>query len=361
VSQPGSLGERLKRLRTAAGLTQQGMAADLGWVASKISKIERGDQMPTAEDIRAWTAQCRQPEATEEFLDLLADAQTIRDDARRRAGRGQASRQVSMDDRAKAAKRIRDAEPMAIPGMLQTAAYARAIAEQVALVYGAGDIDTAVEARLRRGEILYDRTKEFQFIMTEAALRMPPCPVQVMLGQLTKLLTLLDLDNVTLGIIPLGVELSFAPYFGFLVLDDTVIVEDYLGSNVVSGEGVTVFNRIFDLLMSEAVRGDEARKLITAAAASLIKASQRPSTAGDLYPGVGLTAGSRADLAACRESPDGLEQGDHAVPLGREPAVGQNLSVLGLRLPLSPRGKPAQVPRCRAVPCNRSRWRAATR
>jgi hypothetical protein len=244
------------------------MAADLGWVTSKISKLERGNQMPAAEDIRAWTARCGKPEAADELLDLLANAETIREDARRQAGRSQASRQVSMDDRTRAAQRIRDAEPMAIPGMLQTAAYARAIAEQVARVYGAGDIDAMVEARLRRGEILYDRAREFQFIITEAALRMSPCPRQVMLGQLTKLLTVLDLDNVTLAIIPMDVELSFAPYFGFLCLDDTVVVEDYLGSNVVTGESAAVFGRIFDLLMSEAVKGNEARKLIMAAAAS---------------------------------------------------------------------------------------------
>ena len=35
----------------------------------------------------------------------------------------------------------------------------------------------------------------------------------------------LDLDNVTLGIIPMGVELAVVPYNGFLLLDDTAIVE----------------------------------------------------------------------------------------------------------------------------------------
>ena len=276
MSQPGSLGERLKRLRTAAGLTQQGMAADLGWVASKISKIERGDQMPTTEDIRAWTARCRQPEATEEFLDLLADAQTIRDDARRRAGRSQASRQVSMDERTRAAKRIRDAEPMAIPGLLQTAGYARAVAGQVAAVYGAGDIDAAVQARMDRQVILYEPGRVFQFVITEAALNMPPCPVPAMLAQLYHLLDVLDLGNVTLAVIPMGVELSFAAFFGFMMLDSTVIVEDYLGSNEHSGEAAEVFDRIFALLMDQAVQDKgQVRALIEKAAARLAPPAQQ--------------------------------------------------------------------------------------
>jgi transcriptional regulator with XRE-family HTH domain len=269
VSQPGGLAARLRRLRKDASLTQEQMAADLGWVPSKISKIEGENQMPTAEDIERWTARCGHPEDASDLLDLMEDAQTIRRQARTRAGRRQAGQQVSMDERAKAASRIRDAEPMAIPGLLQTIGYARAIAEQVAAVYGAGDIDAAVEARLRRQDILSDRTKEFHFVITEAALRMPPCPVPAMLGQLYHLLDVLDLGNVTLAVIPMGAELRFAPFFGFLMLDDTVIMEDYLGSNETSGEAAAVFSRIFDLLMGQAVTGDEARRLITMAAASL--------------------------------------------------------------------------------------------
>ena len=270
MSQPGSLGDRLRRLRTAAGLTQQVMAADLGWVASKISKIERGDQMPAEQDIRAWTAHCGQPEATEELLDLLADAQVIRDDARRQAGRSQATRQVSMAERTRGARRIRDAEPMAIPGLLQTAGYARAIAGQVAAIYGAGDIDAAVQARMDRQVILYEPGRVFQFVITEAALNMPPCPVPAMLAQLYHLLDVLDLGNVTLAVIPMGVELSFAAFFGFMMLDSTVIVEDYLGSNEHSGEAAEVFDRIFALLMDQAVQDkDQVRALIEKAAARL--------------------------------------------------------------------------------------------
>ena len=278
MSQPGSLGDRLRRLRTAAGLTQQVMAADLGWVASKISKIERGDQMPAEQDIRAWTAHCGQPEATEELLDLLADAEVIRDDARRQAGRSQATRQVSMAERTRGARRIRDAEPMAIPGLLQTAGYARAIAGQVAAIYGAGDIDAAVQARMDRQVILYEPGRVFQFVITEAALNMPPCPVPAMLAQLYHLLDVLDLDNVTLAVIPMGTELSFAAFFGFMMLDSTVIVEDYLGSNEHSGEAAEVFDRIFGLLMDQAVKDkDQVRELIEAAADRLSHATRPPA------------------------------------------------------------------------------------
>jgi transcriptional regulator with XRE-family HTH domain len=269
LTRPGGLAQRLWQMRKAAGLTGDQMAADLGWARSKISKIENGRQIPEADDISAWATECGHPEVTPELLDLLDDIQTIRRQARTRLRRGHAALQGDIDQRTRASRRIRDAQPMAIPGLLQTAGYAQAIAVQVAAVYGTTDVSAAVEARMRRQEILYDSAKVFEFIIAESALRMLPCSPQVMLGQLDRLLALLDLDNVTLAIIPMGVELSFAPFYGFLMLDDVVIMEDYLGENENSAEGAVLCDRIFSLLMTDAVTGEDARRLIMAAAARL--------------------------------------------------------------------------------------------
>ena len=270
------LGDALRQMRIAAGLTQRGMAADLGWVPSKISKIETGEQMPTEQDIRALADRAGHPETTDELLDLLEDAKTIRHDARRRAGRSQAGRQATMYQRIETATLIRDVEPMAITGILQTAGYARSTLEQVAAVFGASDIDSGVEERMRQQDLLYERDRDgspkrvFEFVTTEAALTMPPCPVPVMLGQLTKLQSLLDLDNVTFAVIPMGVELAIAPFFGFQIADGIVYVEDYTGSDEHRDEKtVAVFSKIFDLLMAEAVKGEDTRRLIAAAAARL--------------------------------------------------------------------------------------------
>ena len=47
-----------------------------------------------------------------------------------------------------------------------------------------------------------------------------------MLGQLDRLLSL-DLDNVTLGIIPMGVQLAVLPISDFLMLDDQAVAESH--------------------------------------------------------------------------------------------------------------------------------------
>ena len=267
--QPGGLGERLRRLREAAGLTQERMAADRHWPPSKVSKIENGHQSPAPGDIRDWTAVTGHPEETEDLLGLLDDAQAVRRQTRRRIRRGNAALQEEMDQRTRTARLVREFEVTAIPALLQTAGYAQAVAAQVTALFQTSDTAATVAAKLQRQTVLY-QDKQFEFIITEAALRMPPCSVQVMLGQIDRLLALLDLDNVTLAVIPMNTELRFAPWYGFLMLDDTVISEDYLGRNEGGGVAAETCGQIFALLMADAVtEPEDVRRLIMAVSADL--------------------------------------------------------------------------------------------
>lgn len=268
LNQPGGLAERLYGMRKAAGLTGDRMAEDLRWPRSKISKIENGRQMPTAEDIRAWAAECCHPEAADDLLDLLADVQAVHRRWRAQLRRGHAAVQENLDRRTREAKRVRSAQVLIMPGLIQTTGYARSILAQIAPAYGTRDLEEAVAARMRRQDVLYDADKRFEFVITEAALRMLVVPAQVMLGQLDRLLSM-GLSNVTLGIIPMGVELDMAPVHGFLMLDDAAIVETYDEESEVGEEESAAYGRIFDRLMAEALIGDEARRLVTAAATEL--------------------------------------------------------------------------------------------
>ena len=254
LTQPGSLPERLYRLRKGAGLNQGQLASALGWDRTKVSKIETGTQRPSGDDIRAWAAAASQPEAAGELLDLLADVEAVHRTWRGRLRGGGAGVQDDYDRRVRAAKRIRAVSPLVIPGLLQTAAYARAIMTQVQETWGAIDVDASVEARLRRQEALYDQSRAFEFVTTEAALRMPPCPPQVMLGQMDRLMSL-DLDNVTLGIIPIGVQMPVVPQNGFILLDDVAIAEGHGGEDTLGEQESAVYARVFERLMSVAATG----------------------------------------------------------------------------------------------------------
>lgn len=269
LTAPGGLAERLTALRNGAGLKAVQLAESLGWARSKVSKIENGNQMPSEADIRAWTQATGHPEVTDELLEMLIGVQTIHTRWRRRLREGgQASVQRELDELTRAATRIRNLQVGIIPGLLQTAAYAHGIAAQVASVYGNVDIDAAVAARIKRQEILYEPDRQFEFVFCEAALYMPPCPKPAMLGQLDRLMAM-DLANITVGIIPMGAELSMSPLNSFMLLDDLLVVESYGYEDRVGGDLAETHARIFDVLMSEAATGEDARRLIIKAAASL--------------------------------------------------------------------------------------------
>lgn len=269
LTQPGGLPERLYRLRRDAGLRRQSdLASRLGWDRTKVSKIETGTQRPSKDDIREWAAAAGQPEVTGQLLDLLADVEAVHKTWRGRLRGGGAAVQEEYDRQIRAAKRMRAVSPLVIPGLLQTAGYARVIISQVEQTWGGVDVDATVEARMRRQEALYDPERVFEFITTEAALRMPPCPPQVMRGQLDRLMSL-DLDNVTLGIIPLGARLPIVPQNNFMLADDVATVEAHGGEDTLGELESAVYSQVFERLMDAAVTGDEARRLIADAAASL--------------------------------------------------------------------------------------------
>jgi transcriptional regulator with XRE-family HTH domain len=231
LSRPGGLASRLRDARLSANLTGTRLAKNLGWTQSKISKIETGRQMPTEDDVRVWARGCKATaETTQTLLSLLAEAQGLHREWKQQVRLGQTAIQGNYDELARKATTIRNAEIIYIPGLLQTAEYAQCrIAEGVRL-HGASqdEIEAATAQRMLRQQILYDTSKRFEFVITEAALRFLLCPRQAMLAQLDRLLGLAGLSHIKLGIIPFGIELPTAPQNAFILFDnDLAVVETF--------------------------------------------------------------------------------------------------------------------------------------
>ena len=271
LNQPGGLAERLVRLRKAAGLTGDRLAEIAGWPRSKVPKIENGRQMPTDADVTAWAEACGRPDVIPDLLDALSDAQAVHRQWRHQLRAGHATLKAEFDALVRASKRVRNFEVLLIPGLLQTPDYARYRAlEAVRLQGTAGEgVEDTVEAQVRRQDVLYGTGKTFEFVVTEAAFRLLLCPRDVMLAQLDRLLVASTLSNVTLGIIPAGTELPVAPMVGFLTVDDMTVVETFTSADTIPGRESAAYEHIFGELLAESVTGDEARRLITAAAADL--------------------------------------------------------------------------------------------
>lgn len=118
-----------------------------------------------------------------------------------------------------AAAVIRGYEPQFVPGLLQTADYARAV---IGLVHGDEpdeEIDRRIALRMRRQRILTDvNAPTVWLVIDEAALRRPYGGRAVLRGQITHLLEVSEAATVTLQVVPYEVGGHAAAGGGFAIL-----------------------------------------------------------------------------------------------------------------------------------------------
>jgi transcriptional regulator with XRE-family HTH domain len=261
-----ALGLRLRELRRHSGLTGRELAGQLGWPASKISKLENGHQTPTDGDLRAWANATGAERVVAELVASLHTLESQHAEWRRQLRGGLRSHQVELARLDEKTKLFRALESTFIPGLLQTAEYARArFAQSIRVLKVPNDVDEAVRVRLQRQEILYQSDKRFHFLLTEAVLRYRLCPVEVMLAQLDRLVALSAMRNVRLGVIPFETPYSVAPAHGFWLLDeDLVIVETFSAElHLAQPPEIALYSAIFDRLAAIASYGRDARAVIT--------------------------------------------------------------------------------------------------
>ncbi|MDH2391806.1 helix-turn-helix transcriptional regulator [Streptomyces sp. HNM0663] len=267
-----ALGARLREVRAEAGFDGKGIAERLGWQRSKVSRLENGKQTPSISDLSAWALAVERPDLVDELKARLTGLETRYRSWRRQLASGHRARQEASIVETDAARSIRGMEVARIPGLLQTAEYARHVFTGNAEFRGTvKDAEEAVRTRMRRQEALYEPGRRFHFVVWESALHMLTCPRDVMAAQLDRLSGVIGLDSVQLGIIPLGARLRRAPTHGFwiydrrLVIVETVNLEMWLDDE----ETIKLYERAWDWLAESAVYGQQAHRLISRARTSL--------------------------------------------------------------------------------------------
>jgi transcriptional regulator with XRE-family HTH domain len=272
---PGStaraaLAARLTEMRAAAGLSGNALAKQMGVVQSRVWKIEHGDLLPTEDDIRAWTRATGDEQRAEGLIEALAGArgeQAFSAVIRRKGAAAYQDQVRAVEDQY---TRIGEFQVAVIPGVLQTADYARGLLAMPtgARAWGADDaaIEAAVGARLRRQEILHDRSKRIQIMLGEGALRTLLVEPPVLAAQLDKLISVLRLPAVELGVIGFSQRMPAQP-LGFRVYgDDLIIVESIVGEHSFTAEEnpdeVAAFLKAFNELRQVASTGDDAEAII---------------------------------------------------------------------------------------------------
>lgn len=195
------LGERLRGLRESSGVGLDDANASLGWYRGKLSKVETGTLGITEKELNA---------LLESYGVSGPDAEQVRQlgrDARRRAAPERVSdwsKQYVPLERAASEVRMVYSD---VPGLLQTADYARAQLSRSPVVTAA-DLDSMASAREERGDRLFreDAQQVWAVLGEEAIVRQVGTPEQ-MNAQLKRLQVLSELPNVSIRIIPLQVGL----------------------------------------------------------------------------------------------------------------------------------------------------------
>lgn len=155
--------------------------------------------------------------------------------------------------------------PLMITGLLQTPEYARA-----SLANFPGDHPQAIVKRLDRQARLYDASKRFTFVLTEAAVRWQLCEPPVMAVQMDRLASLSALPNIRLGIITIDTYVPDGALNTFTIYDERIATAETFGGVIMMRDprDVAYHLELFAFFEQYATFDDDAKSLLSSYAAA---------------------------------------------------------------------------------------------
>ncbi|MGI5267766.1 helix-turn-helix domain-containing protein [Nonomuraea sp. CA-218870] len=266
------LGHELRRLREAAQLRADEVAARLHWSATKMSRIETGQVSVHHGDVS-------------DLLDIYEVS-----DENLRAELGDMARQSRLKgwwhrhrDTFKRgfdsyiglendARGLRTYQSQVVPGLLQTEAYARAVICAIAAGQTPADIlDKKIAVRLSRQELLI-RTDPLTLhvILDEAVLRRDVGGAETMAEQRDALISMGKLPNITLQVLPFSAGAHAALDGEFSILEfpdskdpDVVYLEQKTSGLVLEDPSeLDCYSMMFTRLSAQALDSDQSAAFI---------------------------------------------------------------------------------------------------
>jgi transcriptional regulator with XRE-family HTH domain len=267
------LGALLRALRTDRGWSVEQVAERLLVSPSKVSRLETGQRGASARDIRDLCELYGVDEAVREHLtDLAAE------------GKQQAwwqsrglpySTYVGLEQEAAS---ICDFGLALVPGLLQTADYAREVMRAIQPSFGADVIDQRVAARIDRQRILTsEHPPQFEALIDETVLHRLPSSRAVMREQLYRLIAAAELPNVSIRILPFRAGLLPSGNNKFILLDfdqpqvpKIVFIESLTGDwYIEKPEDVHVYEKAVSIMRDMSLSPEGTRQAILSTAADL--------------------------------------------------------------------------------------------
>jgi transcriptional regulator with XRE-family HTH domain len=276
------IGGALRRAREHAGMTIEDAAGQLGWSATKLSRLENGRNA-----IRS--------AALDPLIRLYKIADVHAHALRELAGpAGRTDRAVRDHDEA---AEVLEWAPLAVPVPLRTADYARHIAHasqeltRITASAIARQVEDALTWQLRltqpEDEDEPGRTPlSLQTLLDESVLYRQVHSRAVMAGQMHQLAELAELPNADLRVLPLaaggpaGVVSPFAYYIYAdvhgLPLADAVQTDGLLKQRIEDEDAVVLFRATFARLAAAALSREESAEMFRAMETAWLTPGERP-------------------------------------------------------------------------------------
>lgn len=249
-------GTLLQHLRKRAGLNQQGLGEAIGYSLEQVASVEQG-RRPAKE---TFTIAAERALEAGGVLDVLQGEVD-------RAKLPRFFRNFALIE-AEVLSRF-SYDPLLVPGLLQTEAYARAVFAYHCPPFSKEIVDQHTEARLGRQRLLTrDPLAELSFIIGEEALRNPVGSVEVVREQRQHLLEVGALRNVEVQVMPTGGGFHTGLDGPFVLVETSelrrlgYIESQEVGCIVSDPEDVSGFGLRYGKLRSQALNAQESARLI---------------------------------------------------------------------------------------------------
>lgn len=218
------LSRALRELRAAAHLSTRRVAERTGFSAAKISRVERGINVPTETDVAALVhAYQAPPEVRTHLTGIARDIRAEHRPVVMARGKGRPSAfQERLARIESTTEHLTTFTPTVVPGLLQTEAYIRALVAYRELPQA--EVDKFVAARLARQERLRDPAHRFTLITTEGALGWRAGSPADMAEQVDRIAAATRLPTVRVGIIAWGTRAPVFPLHGWDLHDQRAVI-----------------------------------------------------------------------------------------------------------------------------------------
>jgi transcriptional regulator with XRE-family HTH domain len=241
------VGVELRTAREQAGLTHQQLGDLIGYTGSYIGALERADRPPTPPALKAYDKYFKTDGRFSRMTELLKWEPF--------PGWFHAWLEIEQ-----IARTLRNFQPLVMPGLLQTRAYARTILRCQRPDASSEEIEAQVDGRMRRQEILTrDNAPHLFAIIDEAVFMRPLGGHNVMAEQCEQLIEMAGRSNITVQVLPLELGMHRGLEGAFVIAelpdDPDVVYRDMLGEGQVNDDPafVSMTREVWESLRDDAL------------------------------------------------------------------------------------------------------------